>query len=195
MALPLAVLIPSITGAVVALVGQDVYEVIKERLAKKMRELGPDILQSAVDKLGIELDASGGISDETLTAAINQSLLAGSGIQLDSVLDRKKMLAGFKGIALRKITEELGLPPAESPYAIKEGLKSWITAEMVQQIAAESGEIVDGARELLELKKKIDGSREVGNWNTPVDFSEAGVSNRARQAKYRRSHKKHWVVR
>lgn len=195
MPLPLA-FIPALAGAAAALVGQDVYDVVKERLGKKFRELGPDLLQGAVDDLGIGLTVDGGMNDETITAAINQTLLGGSGVQLASVFDRKKMVKGFESIAVQKIAGELGLGEVDNLGAVKGALKTWLVNEVGAQMAAGAGEVIGAATPAAKTAAMVAlGMDKKEGWNTPRDFTPEGIDNRARQQKYRSTHSRHWVQR
>lgn len=195
MPLPLAFL-PAIGGAITALVGADVYEVVKERVEKKMRELGPDLLQGAVDDLGIGLDVDGGMNDETITRAINQTLLNGSGFELESIFDRKKMFKGFEKVAIKNVAEQLGLGPVDNLGAVKLALRDWLTNEVGAQLAAEAGEVVDSAVPTEKQSAMVALGMDIEHgWNTPRDFTPEGVDNRARQKKFRANHSRHWVQR
>lgn len=196
MPLPLVAIIPALSGAVAVLVGADVYEVLKERLGKKIRELGPSILQTAIDDLGLELDASGGLTDETITAALNKTFLSGQDVQLASVFDRQKMLKGFEAVAFKKVAQNLGFAGVETPAGIRSALQEWLVLQVGEQLTAEAGELLDAANPKAALLAKIElGKVDKGSYNDISDFTAEGAANRARQKKYRQTHKRHWVLR
>lgn len=179
-------------GASVAVLAEEVYP----RVKKMVVAAGPELLQGVVDGMGIELDAQGGLNDETITAAINRTLLSGTGIELESVFDRKKMLKGFEKIAIKKVAEELGLGPVDNLGAVTVALREWLTNEVGAQLAAQAGAVVDAAIPAVNVAAMVAlGKDKKEGWNTPRDFTPEGIDNRARQAKYRATHTRHWVQR
>lgn len=186
----------AIWAAVSGAVGIEVADVIKTRVKKSLDEHWRDYLNAALDDLGIVIDPEKGITDETLTAAVNQNLLAGTGLELASLLDKQKMMDGFKATAMRKMAEELGLPPVNSVTEIRAALQAWLVDQVGAELAAEAGELIDAAKPLQKIQARIAGDKPPrSNWNDPVDFTPEGISNRERQARYRASHTKVWIPR
>lgn len=188
-------LLPLIYGAIGGAVGVEVVGVAKWRIKKAIDERWREWLQAALDDLGIVIDPEEGINDASLTRAINDNLLAGSGIELQSVLDRKKMLKGFEGIALQRISSDLGLAPVESVGEIRGAIQAWLVDTLGEEIAAEAGEVLDDAKPLASVMKRIENAPAPKPWNEITDFSPEGVDNRARQARYRATHSKVWIQR
>lgn len=186
----------SLRAAMGAVAVYELYPIARERVAKKWNELGPSLLQFAMTKYGLEMDVSKGINDETLTAFFNNKLLTGTGLQLDSVLDRDKAKRGFERIAMEQVSQRIGLGPVSSMKGVRSALQDWIVQEVGAQLAVEAGEVIDVATARAQLAAKIEkGKQDQSQWNKPTDFSNKGIKNRERQKRYRQAHKKHWVVR
>ena len=171
-----------------------IYAVLGPRIERAINEIGPEMMQHAFESMGLDLE--GGVSDATITAAINKAFLSGHEVQLTSVLDSEKMMQGFTSFGLAKVGESLDLPKTGSEASIVAALQGWITEETIIQMGHQAGEIFDAAKERAALKKQIAAlPKPAGGWNDPVDMTEHGFKNRAAQKKYRDSHTKHWVAR
>lgn len=190
MPLPIVGLVMAAAGGAV---GVEVMSVVKSRIKKALDENWREYLNAAMDDLGIVIDPDEGINDESLTKAINVNLLGGTGVELASVLDRKKMIHGFEGLALQKISADLGMAPVTSVSAIRPAVQGWLLDTLGAEIAMESGDVIDAAKPLQSVADKIAATPDKLPWNRITDFTDAGEKNRARQAKYRRSHSKYWV--
>ncbi len=197
---PLLLLVPAIGVAARYLLGALAAGVSIEFVQRKARayfdQYGEQFLASAVADMGLDLSEDGNLTDESITAAINSKLLAGSGVQIDSLLDRDKLRAGLEKLAVQRLAGEIGVPAdaVQSVSGIKTALQAWAGEQVAQQLQTESGPVFDAATPSAFIARVIDQAPvPSGNWNAPVDLSAKGVSNRLRQAKYRRSHKRTWV--
>lgn len=158
-------------------------------------EKGQEFLETAAADMGLELSESGRLTDETITRVINEKLLAGSGVQIDSLLDKDRLRAGLERQAVDRLCAEVGLPAgaASSLGGVRAALQQWAVGEVSQQLALQAGPIFDGATPAPGVQKIIAGAVKHEGWNVATDMTEKGIDNRLRQAKYRARHKKTWV--
>lgn len=172
-----------------------VPDIVKKRVRLAMERHGTDLVQNAVDGLGIDIDVNNGLTDENITHAINKTFLADADFKLDSVFDREKMKAGLMREGIRRIAQILEIPDGEaSILGVKVKLQDLITAEAILAIREEAGEIFEAAKERKKLRELIERNKgDRSQFTKPRDMSPEGVKNRERQARYRATHKRKWV--
>lgn len=199
MPLPL-LLIPIITTGARYLLGTVAGGIALEYLKRKASAYFDDytehFLATAAADMGLDLSDGGHITDDSLTAMVNAKLLAGTGVQVDSVLDRDKLRAGLEKLAIQRLAVQVGVAvgDAQTLGGIKAAFQSWAGEQVKAQLQSESGQLLDAAKPSAFVQRVIDQSPEPkAGWNDPQDMSKKGVSNRARQAKYRHAHKRTWV--
>lgn len=180
-----------ILAGVAAGAGAELKDVIEKRAVAYFTEKGEEFLTAAAEKMGLELSADGHLTDESLTAAVNK-LLEGTGIVIDSILDREALRRGLERLAAERLAADVGAPGVTSLAGVRVALQQWAAVEVVKQYDAESGAIFDGAKP-SEFIARVIASPKVEGWNSPTDMSAKGVANRERQAKYRQSHKRTWI--
>lgn len=198
MPLPLLLvpLVPWLTTALATLVTSGAGAIAYDQIKRKFNNLGPVAVQNALDNMGIELDATHPLTDEALTAAVNQTFLSGAGFQLDSILDSEKMKGGLQKVALQKVAESFGFVGVVSDVDLRNELQKWIGGEVMAQLTSESGAVIDAAKPSQLISTVIEKApKPAPGWNTPSDVTAHGVANRLAQYKYRHSHKKTWVLR
>lgn len=154
-----------------------------------------DFFAAAVGDMGLELSPDGNLTDESITAVINSKLLAGSGVQLDSLLDRDRLRAGLEKTAVQNLAGAVGLPPGTPATVggIKSALQVWAGEQVAQQLANEAGPVFDGAPGSAFVGRVVAESVKVPGWNVATDMTDKGIKNRARQTKFRRTHKRTWI--
>lgn len=180
-----------ILGGLAAGAGAELKDLAVKRAKAYFADKGDEFLAAAAEKMGLELSADGGLTDASLTAAVNK-LLEGSGIKIDSLLDRDVLRRGLERAAVERVAAEVGVLGVTTLAGVRGALQQWAAAEVVAQYQAESGQVFDNAKS-SEFIARVIASPKTEGWNTPTDLSEKGAANRQRQAKYRRSHKKQWV--
>lgn len=170
-------------------------EIVSRRSRAYFEEYGAKFLQAAAEDMGLEVSEGGAITDESITRVINQKLLANTGIQIESLLDRDRLIAGLERLAIEKLAAEFGIQTggAKSIYAVRDQLQVWAVGQVSEQLRQQAGDVFAAATGAPVVQKIIDEAVKNEAWNTPTDFSAKGVDNRARQAKYRARHKKTWV--
>jgi hypothetical protein len=199
MPLPLALLglVPFIEGAMVAAGAAGIGGLTYSEAKRYFNRVGPEALQEALDKMGIQIDATHPINDETLTAVINSQFLGGTGVQLESIFDKDKLKKGLAKIALTRAAEKFGFAGVTTEIGFKDALKEMVTAEVMEQLKNEAGPVFAMAGKSKKIEDIIESCRksDYQKWNDPSDFSDYGIANRARQKKYRDTHKRTWVLR
>lgn len=202
MALPLlALAIPALTTAARFLLGS-VIGVLSVQYAERkarayMADLSEQLIGVAAEKMGLDLSADGQLTDESVTAAVNNNLLAGTGLQIDSLLDRDKLRAGLEKLAVQKLAEQVGIPldDTRSIAAVRSNLQAWAMAQVEGQLDAEAGAVFDAAPASNFIGRVIAEAPKNAGWNVATDMTPKGIANRQRQARYRQAHKRTWIKR
>lgn len=201
MPIPLAVLVVPAIGAFAGTVAPSVVQAVLEHFRTPLEKWG---LEFAFKNMGFTIDSSNGFSREAITQAINAGPLAGTGVVLTNLFDRDAVRADLKRIALERAVQETGLTVKTLDVeGVKRALKEYIQSRVDQQLAAGGGDLIDAAKPLALLARDIQAANAPTNTppggnpgrEQPVDFSEKGVKNRERQARYRANHTRHWELR
>lgn len=174
---------------------------IADRIKPGLMDATKDWIAGACGNIGLELSADGHLTEESLTKTINK-LIEGTGVQLDSLLDRDKLRAGLERDGMAMLAERIGVSipggggvRAAGMAAVKEALQGWALDQAHLQLAAKSGALMDAAKPSPVITKAAEiCPRPKSNWNDPVNFTKKGIANRARQKKWRESHTKYWVA-
>lgn len=149
-------------------------------------------LRMALDDVGLQVE--GPINELTITQAINEGPLAGTGVEFSNLFDKVALRQSLERIAIRKVCEQFGVE-ADSLEAVKAAIVAQFADVVGEQLASESGDIFDAAVPAPRIAAIIKGAVKKDGWNEPVDFTPAGISNRERQARYRAQHRRHWEER
>jgi hypothetical protein len=175
---------------------------IADRIKPGLMDASKDWIAGACGDIGLELSPDGHLTEESLTKTIN-NLIKGTGVQLDSLLDRDKLRAGLERDGMAMLAERVGVSipgggggaAAAGMAAVKQALQGWALDQAHAQLQAKSGSLMDAAKPSPTIIKAAEiCPRPASNWNDPVNFTKKGIANRARQKKWRDSHTKHWVA-
>lgn len=158
-----------------------------------LREAGKVAASYVLDKMGIPIDLDGTVNKETISAAICQKLFAGE-LQFSNLFDKDAVKADVKRIVSERAAAQFGFDGAMSVEAVRRLLTSKVLQQVGQEMAAGVGEFVDAAKD-LQASVAICLRKHYEDYNTPIDFTKEGISNRERQATYRAAHNKKWVTR
>lgn len=192
MPLPIILLGYAVDAAVAAAVSYGVKEAISAALNRYGADLEKWAIKAAAEQMGVHVDPDGPINAQTITAALNEGPLSGSGIEFTNIFDRDAILHDFKRLALARASVQLNLSDVQSVSGLRDGVRAMLREEVTKQIASEAGGLIDAAKDLPQILRAIEGKQRTANWNAPRDFTPAGISNRQRQAKYRAGKTKHW---
>lgn len=204
MAVFLLALAPSITTAanwvlagLAANIGYGAADELKDFVIRKSKaELQGYVEQfiaSTAKDMGLELSEDGNLTDESLTGVANK-LLAGTGVKIDSLLDRDRLKSGLEKQAIEALAQSIGMPVAGGGISgVRVALQQWAVNEVTAQLVAGGGAVFDAAKPDSKIGALIVKAEKKVGWNVPTDMSDKGVDNRRRQAKYRARHKKQWV--
>ena len=210
MALPVAAValwaaLTTVMTTVVASIPDSAKRISKEEFARiflgEVSEAESAAIKDAFQKMGLDIDPENGINERTLTDAINNGPLAGTGVELTNIFDREAIKRDLTRLALVQAAQGAGLKlTSTKTEAVTEAVKTYI-AEIVREEIKYGGDIVDAAPDLVAIVKMIDAARkdyrnEAGDVieSKPLLMSEAAIDNRRRQAKYRANHKRRWVA-
>ena len=208
MAAPLVALgaaLAAVMGVVAASIPDSITRITKEELARlimgEVSDEEDEAIREVFQKMGLDIDPENGINERTLTDAINNGPLAGSGVELTNIFDREAIKRDLTRLALVQAAQSGGLKlTSTTTEAVTEAVKTYI-AEIVREEIKNGGDIVDAAPDLVAIVKMIDAARkdyrnEAGDVieSKPLLMSEAAIDNRRRQAKYRANHKRRWVA-
>lgn len=153
-------------------------------------------IKAAFEYLGIEIDDAGDISEASITAAINKAFLDGSGLVLTNVFDGDAIQRDIERFALEQVNGAAGGELAFSSFngdSMREVARSYVHGKVGAQLADFGGDLIDGAganQAILDIVAAYEKRQ-----NQPLDESDKAVKNRARQERYRASHKRHWEAR
>ena len=205
MAIPVAIAgVAAVIAGLYAALPSSVQDIGKEEfmrlLAGDLGEFEREAIKGAFSKLGLEVDPETGINAESITRAINEGPLAGSGVELTNIFDRDAVKRDMQKIALAFGAQSMGMEVKSlSIDGIKEALRGEVQRRVYEQIQAGGGDLVDNAPDLVAIVKMIDASRRKmaeGEDGTPEKkpllMSKAAINNRERQARYRANHTRHW---
>jgi hypothetical protein len=167
---------------------------VERYLRRHQPEIEAWALKNAFEALGLpDLDENPTRAD--ITAAINAKFLAGSGFELSDIFDARAIREDALKMGLRRAAAEVGVPlEAETVQGARDALREWIRGEVVAQLTAEAGDLVDGAKDLPRVLAAIE---EHNNRPDPPGLlmTPEAISNRERQARYRAGKTKHWEPR
>ena len=195
----------AVMGVVAASIPDSITRITKEEFARlflgEVSEAESAAIKDAFQKMGLDIDPENGINERTLTDAINNGPLAGTGVELTNIFDREAIKRDLTRLALVQAAQGAGLKlTSTTTEAVTEAVKTYI-AEIVREEIKYGGDIVDAAPDLVAIVKMIDAARkdyrnEAGDVieSKPLLMSEAAIDNRRRQAKYRANHKRRWVA-
>lgn len=201
----LGAVLTGVFASVVAMVPDSVTRISKEEFirlfAGNVSEAEDAAIKDAFARLGLDIDPAEGINAQTITRAINNGPLGGSGVELTNLFSREAVKRDLQRLALVHAAQNFGVELTSlDTESVKEALKSYV-AEIVREEIANGGDLVDAAPDLIAIVKMIDAARkgykdEAGNQldKKPLLMSEAAINNRERQAKYRASHSRKWVA-
>jgi hypothetical protein len=167
---------------------------VERYLKKHQAEIEAWALKNAFEHLGLpDLDESPTRAD--ITAAINDKFLAGSGFELSDVFDARAIRDDALKMGLRRAAAELGVAlESETVQGTRDALRAWVRGEVVAQLTAGAGDLVDGAKDLPRVVEAIQWHNE-NPVSTGLLMTPEAVSNRERQARYRQGKTKHWEPR
>lgn len=166
-----------------------------ERMLSPGRAMGDWALRAALSQMGIEIGEGEPVNEESITRAVNETVLAGSGVEIANLFDRGSVLRALEVVALEKLGESLGFPEIRGLSGLRDAIRAELAAEVAAQVAEESGDLIEGAPDVRSIARAIAAVGEASGWNEPSDLSAAGESNRERQRRYRATHTKHWEER
>lgn len=175
-------------------------EEIDRALAGELDDFLNEALTSAFERIGLQVDPDGPLTPESLTKAINDGPLAGSGIQFTNVFDREACKRDITRVAIAHAAGALGVTPSDMTVdGLRATVKSEITKRVMQQLGEGAGEYLEAAPDLVALAKALDAGIRAGLIDSQGRYIEPGiamdayhVSLRERQAKYRAQHTRHW---
>jgi hypothetical protein len=167
------------------------YKTFKRYVGGGIDEIERDCLFWACASLGINIDLDEPLNAYTLTKAINTGVLAGTGIEFTNLLDGESIKRDMRRIAVNHMGESIGIKGAATTHDLVQGMKSYAVQKILTDKNALAALGIPANPAMLAIIARFGQP----NSNDPIDLSEAGQSNRDRQAKYRASHSRHWEAR
>lgn len=203
MALPLVIAGAAGVVAGVASAASATKPFVVRLLKRHQSEIEEWALKEAFEAAGLPDLANGSPTREDLNAVINEKFLAGTGIELTNIFDRKAIRDDLEKIAYIKAAEALGVElKSKTREGMKEALREWVRGQVEAQISEGGGDLIEGARDVARVLAVIKAYREVireNNGQAPerpgLLMTPEAISNRERQARYRAKHRKKWVPR
>lgn len=176
-------------------------EKIEDAMAGKLGDFENEAMKTAFEKIGLDIDPADGITPQTITAAINNGPLAGTGIELTNLFDRDACKRDLQRVAMARAAEVFGVEVKDtSAEGLKAALKTEISRRVMEQLGEGAGPYLEAAPDLVEIVRQLNAGIKEGLINADGGgFSEPGlmmdefhINLRERQARYRASHKRHW---
>lgn len=147
------------------------------------------------ERMGLEFDTEEGVTAETVTKAINAGPLAGSGVELSNLFDRRAVIEDLTRWGVGKACEAFGIGEGGTVEELRAAVRLSLSDDIAAQLASESGELIEAAPDAARIVGIIAAVPPDSGWNTPRDFSPEGINNRERQARFRAVNRKHWEPR
>jgi len=192
----------AVYAAASMLVPDSIQRITKEEFLRLMKldvgELEDIAVKEAFSKMGLEIETGKNLSAQSITNAINNGPLAGSEVELTNIFDKESLKRDLTRIALDRAAQTFGLTiKGLSIDEIKTELKKKVSADVMEQARGAGGDLVDNAKDVVELVRQIDAYKNAlaRREDVGLDMSPEGVDNRERQARYRANHKRVWVSR
>jgi hypothetical protein len=153
-------------------------------------DIGSIAMYIALQAMGLDFREGDDVNRATLSAKISSDVLGGD-IVFKDIFDREQVLADVRRMALAKASSLYGFDAGLGVAGLRDKVVTDVLRDVLAEIGAGSGDFVDAAPDSARALAIVDAPKN-DDWNTPTDFSVKGESNRARQAKYRASHKRVW---
>lgn len=165
--------------------------VLTDYLNRAIYELQGHGLVWACAWFGLPLDLSKPLTGYTLTQAINDGVLQGTGLRFTNLLDGDSIKRDMRRIALEQVGETMGLRNTGTVKDLVAGMRGYAVKKILQDKDALAALGIPANPAMLAVLARYGQPSP----NEPTDFTAEGQSNRDRQAKYRASHTRHWVPR
>lgn len=193
-------------AAIYAAIPDSVKDISKEEMERaargEMNDFTKAAMQEAFQKIGLAIDVEDGINPRTITQALNDGPLSGTGIELTNVFDKEACKRDLMRIGLAQAAQMYGIEVKDvsSVEAIRDTIKKYISDQLDQQLMDGAGEWLDLVPELASLAREIASAvkngliDENGELQAPgLAMDDFHVSLRERQQRYAASHQRHWV--
>lgn len=181
---------------------------VKRQLNRHRDKIEQWAMREAWEAVGLEGMEDGNITAESFTQAINQHLLADSGVQLSNVFNRDAVRADLERYVFQRAAGQLGLN-LERPTleGLREAVHGWITDRVIQEINSNASvTLIADAQELARVMQAIERIRQVAKRQgreaaplaapvpkKPLLMHPEAIANRERQRRYRATHSRRWV--
>jgi hypothetical protein len=152
-------------------------------------------INAALESIGIEGGIEGGINEASVTKAINNSVLAGSGVELTNLFDADAIKADLLKFALKKAAEAMGDDLRLTSFdadSVRKVLRGYVRGRIVSELKQQGGVLIEGAPDNAAVLALIASYEKSILKNSELDGSDKAAKNRERQARYRASHKRQW---
>lgn len=170
------------------------FEEVHGWMSKYEGPLGRWAVGAVFEAMGLELQPDEGLNEATITRAINDGPLSGSGLVLSSLFDRQAVINDLMAFGLLKAGEAFGVD-VSSVEGLRGAVRESLTAEITAQLTDGAGDLIDGAPDHPLIAQVLASVPENPDWNAPTDFTPEGIANRERQARWRAGKTKHWELR
>lgn len=193
----------AVSAAAASLAAPAVKSLITHELRRHHKDIEQWAMQNALEAMGLPIDLeTQDFTPQTFTAAINQGLLAGTGVEFTNIFDKYRVKEDLRRIALQRAALAFGVEvKTPTVEGIGEAIRGWLVEQMGSQLEAGSGDLIEAAADLAKVlavirayqKRKQEQPVTTPGGGKPLLMTPQAISNRERQARYRASHKKIWV--
>jgi hypothetical protein len=151
-------------------------------------------IDAAMESIGLDV-VEGGVSEKSVTDAINASLLADSGVVLTNIFDGEAIKRDLLKFALAKAAESLGEDLVFDSFDVdtmRRELKRYVGVRIGEQLIARGGDLIDDAPDNAVVLALIESYE--ARLSEPASDNPKAAGNRERQATYRAAHHRQWEV-
>ena len=195
----------------VPIVGGLLKTELHHQLQRRRPEIEKWAMGLAFKALGLPDLTDTNLTRESFTQALNAGPLAGTGLQLTNIFDKRAIQLDFQRLALTNTMGALGVQTTRAGGidSLREALRDWVSGEVRKQLEdGAADDLIKGAKESMEViailravSKEFKDAQAAGlppptgaPPKKPLLTSKEAVQNRERQARFRASHKKHWEL-
>lgn len=180
----------------------------KAYLYRQLHKHRPEIERWAMgavfEKMGLpDLVEGGALNQGAFTDAINAKIMGSSEFKFSNIFDRDAIRRDAFKFGVQQIGSQAGFEVDDvSEAGLKDAIKGHIMKLVEEEISAdEVGELTQDAKDVWEIvqlykaykKAAKDGQAAENGGRKPLINTPEAAANRARQATYRKAHKKRWV--
>lgn len=141
--------------------------------------------------MGVPIDPSAPLTKYSLTQAINEGVLQGTGLHFTNLFDGDSIKRDMRRIALEQLGGSLGLKNTGTVKDLVAGMRGYAVEKILNDKQALAALGIKPSATLMATLARYGQPMP----NDPINMTKKGIANRERQAAYRASRNRIWVPR